>query len=105
MLGWDTYNFEKIKAIHHVKTWKKGGLVQGLKRSGRLQYLMGTHYLFLGAILAKKAIAKPYFLGACVVLYGYLSSYFQGEKKVPEPELMNYIRKEQLKRLGLYRSI
>jgi glycosyltransferase involved in cell wall biosynthesis len=103
MRGWDTYTFDYIKARHHVKTWKKGGLFQGFKRAGRLQYLMGSHYLFFGALVVKKVFAKPYFLGACAVLYGYLKSYISKEDRVAEPKLMNYIRREQLKRLRFYR--
>jgi glycosyltransferase involved in cell wall biosynthesis len=103
MLGWDTYNFENITAIHHVKTWEKGGLIRGLIRAGRLQYLMGTHTFFFAAKVIKRTFAKPHLIGAGVMLYGYLKSYLAGEERVPEPELMEYIRKEQLKRLGLGR--
>ena len=103
MLGWDTYNFEKIKATHHVKTWEKGGVTHGLMRAGRLQYLMGTHYLFFVVKVFKRVFSKPYLFGAFFMFYGYLKSYISGEEKVPEPELLNYIRKEQLKRLRLSR--
>jgi poly-beta-1,6-N-acetyl-D-glucosamine synthase len=103
MLGWDTYNFESIRAIHHVKTWEKGGLTRGLIRAGRLQYLMGTHPLFFAAKVIKRSFAKPYVFGAGVMLYGYLKSNLAGEERVPEPELMDFIRKEQLKRLGVGR--
>lgn len=98
MLGWDTYNFNRIKATHHVKTWEKGGLIQGLIRAGRLQYLMGTHVLFFAVKVIKKVFARPYFFAASLMLYGYLKSYISGEEKVPDPQLLNYIRKEQLKR-------
>jgi glycosyltransferase involved in cell wall biosynthesis len=101
MLGWDTANFENIKATHHVKTWKKGGLIHGLERAGRLQYLMGTHYLFFAAKVIKRTLSRPYIFGAGVMLYGYLKSYIAREPRVPEPKLINYIRKEQLKRLRL----
>jgi len=103
MLGWNTANFENIKATHHVKTWKKGGLIHGLVRAGRLQYLMGTHYLFFATKVTKRIFFKPYIFGAGVMLYGYLRSYIMNEQRVPEPELLNYIRKEQLKRLWLSR--
>ena len=103
MLGWDTYNFGKIKATHHVKTWEKGGLTQGLIRAGRLQYLMGTHGLFFAAKVIKRTFSKPYLVGAGIMLYGYLKSNLLREERVPEPDLMEYIRKEQLKRLRLYR--
>lgn len=103
MLGWDTFNFAGIRAIHHVKTWRKGGLIKGLIRAGRLQYLMGTHGLFFTAKLIKRIFSRPYLLGAFIMLYGYLKSYLSDEERVSEPELMDYIRKEQLKRLRIVR--
>jgi glycosyltransferase involved in cell wall biosynthesis len=103
MLGWDTANFQNIKATHHVKTWKKGGLIHGLIRAGRLQYLMGTHYLFFTAKIIKRSFSRPYIFGAAVMLYGYIRSYLAKEQRVPEPELMSFIRREQLKRLRLLR--
>lgn len=99
MLGWDTRNYPDIKAHHHVKTWKKGGMVHGLVRSGRLQYLMGSHPLFFSVRSVRQAFIRPYVLGAILTGYGYVRSAVQGEERVPEPELLAYIRKDQLSRL------
>jgi biofilm PGA synthesis N-glycosyltransferase PgaC len=99
MMGWETYSFERIKMIHHVKTWAKGGLIHGKERSGRMYYLMGTHPMFFIARIFKEAAEKPYIIGACAILYGYLKSMLQRENRVVSAQLMNFIRDDQLSRL------
>jgi len=99
MLGWETLNYKNIIAIHHVKTWEKGGKVHGLKRSGKLQYLMGSHPVFFSIKTAASIIKKPYLIGSFLIAYGYIEAYLKNETIVPEKELLTYIRKEQLKRL------
>ena len=100
MLGWDTESFEDIRMVHHVKTWTKGGLLHGRRRSGRMEYLMGTWPPFLAGKLAASAFRPPYGIGALCTAYGYLASLAKGEKRVVDPALMAYIRKEQRERVS-----
>jgi len=99
MLGWQTRTFEDIRFIHHVVTWTKGGLLHGRKRSGRIEYLMGTHPLFFASKVLREIGRRPYLLRAYCVTVGYLQSAFRGEKRVCDPYLLRYIRREQLDRL------
>lgn len=99
MLGWETFSFNEIKMIHHVKTWTKGGLIRGRMRSGRMEYLIGTHPLFFCAKVMREFAFKPYIVSACALLYGYMKSFLMNKNRVTSPELRDFIRKEQLKRL------
>jgi poly-beta-1,6-N-acetyl-D-glucosamine synthase len=101
MLGWETFSFEKIKMIHYVKTFTKGGLYQGFMRSGRMEYLVGTHPLFFLIKVVGKIRIKPIMFGRLALLLGYLISFLKDENRVAEPKLVLYLRKEQLKRLFL----
>jgi poly-beta-1,6-N-acetyl-D-glucosamine synthase len=99
MLGWETMSFENIQMIHHVKTWTKGGLIRGMMRSGRLNYLMGMHPLFLFAKVVRLCFIRPYMVRGLIMALGFIRSYILCEKRAVDGELMEYIRKEQIKRL------
>lgn len=99
MLGWSTQSFDHIPMKHHVITWTKGGLYRGKMRSGRMEHLIGTHPLFFTLKVIKEISEKPYFLCSFALLSGYLKSVLSAEKRVAEPEVVKFIRKEQLKRI------
>ena len=99
MFGWETSSFEKIKMIHHVKTWTKGGIIHGKIRAGRMEYLMGTHPLFLTAKIVREVFRRPFLIGCVALTLGYLRSFLKKEKHVVDPKLMCYIRREQLDRI------
>lgn len=99
MLGWDTCSFAEIHMNHHVKTWTKGGVLRGKVRQGRLCYVMGMHPLFFLAKAVVMIVSKPFLLGAFMMGCGYLKSSILQEERVVDKELMNYIRKDQLRRL------
>ena len=99
MLGWKTRSFNEIKMIHHVPTWTKGGLLHGMNRSGRMEYLMGTLPLFFILKCIRKLKCKPYFLCSTALMFGYLISFIKREEKVVDNELLHFIRREQWGRI------
>jgi poly-beta-1,6-N-acetyl-D-glucosamine synthase len=99
MLGWDTYSFENIKMIHHVKTGTKGGLIHGIIRRGRVEYLMGTHPIFFCFKAIKNVFNKPYMLMSLLYILGYLKCFVKKENRVVDPDLMAYIREDQRNRI------
>jgi len=104
MLGWDTYNFEDIKMIHHVITWTKGGLIHGRERAGRMAYLMGMYPLFFYLKAARELLRFPYIISACAYIRGYRKAFSKKEERVVSRELMAHIRKEQLDRIKSFFS-
>lgn len=99
MKGWKTQSFTEIKMIHHVKTGTKGGILKGRERGGRIEYLMGSHPLFILLKTVEYIFISPYFIGAMYYIYGYTMPYFKSERKNVERDLEVYIRKEQIDRL------
>jgi poly-beta-1,6-N-acetyl-D-glucosamine synthase len=99
MLGWETRSFSAIPMVHHVKTWTKGGIIHGRRRSGKLCYLMGMHPFFFCLKMVKSLFAWPYIISAFAFGYGYFMPYIKNEKRPIDKELKRFIRKEQIQRI------
>jgi biofilm PGA synthesis N-glycosyltransferase PgaC len=99
MLGWETYNFEEIRMIHHVKTGTKGGSIHGYVRTGRLEFLIGYHPIFFLFRCIMVMSESPYIISGFACLFGYLTAFLKNEKRVVEDDLMRYIRMEQKNRI------
>lgn len=99
MHGWDTRSFDDLPVKHLVKTWSKGGWLRGRKRSGRIDYLMGTHPLFVLAKCVRDLREKPYIISAGALAWGYFRPWLKRERRIPNAELLAFVRREQLHRL------
>lgn len=99
MKGWNTQSFNEIKMIHHVITGTKNGILKGRKRGGRIEYLMGSHPLFILIKTFEYIFISPFFIGAMFYMFGYLMPYFNLERKNVEKDLEIFIRNEQVDRL------
>jgi len=102
MLGWKTISFPDLKIIHHVPTGTKAGFLRGCIRSGREEFLIGTHPLFLLVKTISRMVRRPVarkLLGGLMILWGYSRSFLTREARVSEPEVMRFLRIEQRKRL------
>lgn len=99
MHGWETRSFDDLPVLHLVKTWAKGGWLHGRKRSGRMEYLIGTHPLFFAAKCLRDLTLRPYLISACALAWGYLGALLVQEKRVGDRELIKHVRREQVNRL------
>lgn len=99
MLGWKTQSFKDLKIVHLTETWTKGGLVHGRMRSGRMEYLIGSHPLFFLLKVFREVFQNPFKFASYAYIWGYLKSVITNEPRVVDKKLMKYIRKEQLSRL------
>lgn len=99
MHGWVTRSFNELPVTHLVKTWEKGGWLHGRQRSGRMEYLIGTHPLFFAAKCARDLCVKPYLISASALAWGYLRSFLKNEPRVGDLDLIAQVRKEQLTRI------
>jgi biofilm PGA synthesis N-glycosyltransferase PgaC len=59
----------------------------------------GYHPLFLIAKSVARLRQRPYIMGSIALLYGYLSAYLQGTPRVDDPDLIKYLRRQQLAKL------
>ena len=104
-LGWRTKSFSEIKVIHYRPT----GAVQGAWRDGikmgKASYIAGYHPIFMAVKCAKRLVQKPFIVVAIAHAYGFLSGYLHRIPQVQDRELIQYIRKQQIRRLCFLDSI
>jgi len=106
MLGWRTKSFPKYEATHHrlIGVHSGTGPLRGKFTQGLAEYRLGTHPIFmLAKSLRRIFIEKPYVSASLVRLLGFLLGCLKRDVRDVSPEVVKYVRKEQLRRLLLWR--
>jgi len=99
MLGWTTMSFPDLQMHHHRPTGASWGRWGGLVKDGKIDYAYGSHPAFLLAKTAARLFRRPYLVGSVALLYGYIEAYLRRIPRVDDPELIQYLRNQQLARL------
>lgn len=99
MLGWETATFVNLKLYHHRIAGGAYGQWSNYVKGGRANYIAGYHPLFMLAKVLRRMFVKPYGIGAAGLLAGYVDGYLRGVPRIPDKDLVRYLRKEQLNRL------
>lgn len=99
MLGWRTASFPDLLLRHHRPTGAEWGRLGALVKDGRVDYVYGSHPLFLIAKAIVRLSRKPYVLGALALVYGYVVAYIQQVPRVNDADLIRYLRRQQVARL------
>jgi glycosyltransferase involved in cell wall biosynthesis len=99
MLGWTSMSFFDIHMTHHRFTGASWGRWGGLVKDGKIDYVSGYHPLFLAAKSLVRVARRPYFLGSFALIYGYISAYLEKIPQVDDPQLIRYLRQQQLAKL------
>lgn len=99
MLGWTSATFPEIPLKHHRFTGSVDGRWKNYVKFGVANYITGYHPLFMAVKCFKRSFQRPYLLGAAGLAWGYCRSHFQGVSRVNEPELVTYVRRQQINRL------
>ena len=105
MLGFRTRNFRNINAWHRRTTGSARGLWRGRYGQGRAAYYVGYSHLFILARAASKLFSSPPVVGAAMFLAGFYSGYFYRLPQVADRALVEFIRKQQFRRLTFRDSI
>jgi poly-beta-1,6-N-acetyl-D-glucosamine synthase len=104
-LGWHTRTFPELKVIHYRPT----GAVQGAWRNGikngRADFISGYHPLFEIVKCIGRIFRKPYITNGTAHLYGFFTGYTKGIPRVEDQALIQYIRRQQMRRLFMMKSI
>ncbi len=104
MSGWETRNFPEIKAIHLRKTGSRGGELRGCFEAGRIAHHMGYHPIFIIVRSIHRMLSGPFIVGGFAMLFGFFKNWISGSPIFEEGETVRYLRRKQLKRLGLTRE-
>lgn len=98
--GWVTLSDPKIVFIHHRMQGSTFGAVRGRVIWGQCAYAIGSHPLFAIARGIYRMPHRPRIIGGLAFIWGFFTSYFNPDiQRVSDPDLINYLRREQLYRL------
>ena len=99
MLGWATYTFPEIQALHHRPAGQAQGDWKNWVKNGRANYVAGYHPLFMLLKCVSRLKNKPYVIAALGLFIGYLSGYLRRVPMVGDEQLIRYVREQQMRRL------
>ena len=105
MLGFKSRSFRHIRAYHHRPQGAAGGYLRANLAAGRAAYNVGYHPLFLMMRAAKRGVSWPPVIGGIVLFAGYLEGYLRRNQKLASPDLVKFIRRQQLRRLLMMESV
>lgn len=98
MRGWSTRSFGDLHLVHHRLTGSADGPWGGLIKNGRANYISGYHPLFMIAKCGSRLL-RGQFRSPLALFYGFLTGYLKRIPRVKDPEMIRYLRGQQLKRL------
>jgi poly-beta-1,6-N-acetyl-D-glucosamine synthase len=104
MAGFRTRTFTHIRCFHHRPQGSAGGLLRGRYASGCSAWYVGYSPLYLLAA-AKRVPERPFLLGSIMYVAGYVSGFVRRRAQVRDPELVRFVRKQQMRRLLLRDSM
>ena len=100
MKGWEVRAFPEITVFHHRSTGaEKGSKWVICFNQGVEDYLLGYHLAFFLGRCFLRFIRRPYLFGSLAMLCGYCWSWLRRSKRQVSSEFVQYLRREQLKRL------
>jgi len=80
-------------------------LWRGRLATGRAAYQTGYSLIFMMARVARNLLTPPYLLVALLLLAGYLEGYLSRKPRSAPPEVVRFVRTQQLRRLMLMESL
>jgi poly-beta-1,6-N-acetyl-D-glucosamine synthase len=98
-LQWKTRTFADITLLHHKPAGSADGSWPNWVKNGLANYIVGYHPVFMLCKSIKRLFCKPYGIGAMGLLSGYLGGYLNRVPQIDDKETIDYLRKEQMKRL------
>ncbi len=105
MLGFSTRNFPELKIVQHRATGMEVGIWKNAIKNGVGSYISGYHPLYLASKIIKRSFRWPFFIESLGLLYGYCKAIVSRKQRVNDPQLVKYLRKQQLNRLFLKPTI
>jgi poly-beta-1,6-N-acetyl-D-glucosamine synthase len=104
MLGYRTRHFRHIMALHHRPQGGAAGAWRARFAAGRAAYQVGYSPLFLLARAAGCMAKRPRMIGGLTMIGGYLHGYLTRQARAASPDLVRFVRRQQLRRMFLMES-
>ena len=100
MKGWKTRTFtEKVCQHRRVVGTAEASLVRARFRYGMKDYTFGNHPFWECFRMVHQMTCHPVIIGGGAVMAGYLWAMLSGVKRPVSPELVAFVRREQMRRL------
>lgn len=104
MHGWETYHLKDNIVLHFRPSGKRQGVFETRAMLGQTYHYLGSSPFFVLFAGIKRMFSQPFLVGGCAVIIGYLKSVIHKEARIDDPDLVNFYRQQQLKRMtfGLF---
>lgn len=102
MHGWIACSWDEpdLRFIHlRPMGSSQKSIFHGRMRHGYGQYFMGTGLLYMIASSINKSIEKPFIVGSCAMLWGWLLSALQRKPRYNDPEFRTFLSRYQRRAL------
>jgi biofilm PGA synthesis N-glycosyltransferase PgaC len=100
-LGWSVRSIPQLKVYHYRTTGAAAGILRSKFRLGLVDYYLGYDPIFEVLKCVRRVLQKPYLISATAHLLGFLRGCLSGETRPVAPEIMDYVRREQKRRIKL----
>lgn len=104
MMGWTAKPIADLVVLHHRPEGQGQGLFRSGIERGKGSHFMGYHPVFLLARAARQMLRPNSFADGVGMLIGYLGSALRRDSRVPDAQLVRYIRRNQIRKLFMLRS-
>lgn len=105
MLGWRTQTFADLQVCQLKSTGSADGYWRNWTKNGLANYVAGYHPLFMLAKCLRRICERPYGMAALALWWGYCKAWIDGISRVPDPELIRFVRRQQLNKLCFRSSL
>ena len=99
MARWELLTRPDLHILHYRPTSSAGGIWRGRFHAGISDASFGSHPVFELLKCCRRMRSRPYILGGIVRYGGYLWWNLSGRKPVIKPEIVAFLRNEQLTKL------
>jgi GT2 family glycosyltransferase len=101
MKGWKTRTFTESVCIHHREMGTaQHGAIKARFRTGAKDYLVGNHPAWQAFRTLYQMTQRPFLVGGLALASGYFWSMIRNVKRPVSDDLVAFIRREQIQRLG-----
>jgi glycosyltransferase involved in cell wall biosynthesis len=100
MRGWLAGSIEdpELRVIHlRMMGSSQQGVWTGRKRWGLGKYYMGSHPLFMLAVVCYRMAERPWIIGGLGIGYGYLRAWLRRQERFEHPEYRAFLRRYEFR--------
>lgn len=98
-MGWAVRSYPDLPVRHYRPTNAADGRLRGSWRQGRMDYSVGSLFLFEVIKCARRIRSRPFLLGAAARLLAYCASCAKREDRLVPEDFVRYLQSEQRNRL------